>query len=72
MHFDHLETRDPEQRELAQFNLLPGLIARAMEMAAVRKAAKAAATRAETSLLMSAIPGGWRSTSDPRTRPCRA
>jgi phenylacetate-CoA ligase len=25
-HFDQLETRDPEQRELAQFNLLPDLI----------------------------------------------
>ncbi|HJZ29960.1 MAG TPA: AMP-binding protein [Hyphomicrobiaceae bacterium] len=29
-HFDQLETRDPEQRELAQFNLLPDLIRRAM------------------------------------------
>ena len=25
-HFDQLETRDPEQRELAQFNLLPDFI----------------------------------------------
>jgi phenylacetate-CoA ligase len=32
-HFDQLETRDPEQRELAQFNLLPGLIRRAKELA---------------------------------------
>lgn len=29
-HFDQLETRDPEQRELAQFNLLPDLIRRAI------------------------------------------
>jgi phenylacetate-CoA ligase len=29
-HFDQLETRDPEQRELAQFNLLPDLIRQAM------------------------------------------
>src|SRR5262245_41632982 len=28
--FDQLETRDPEQRELAQFNLLPDLIRHAM------------------------------------------
>ena len=28
-HFDQLETRDPEQRELAQFNLLPDLIRQA-------------------------------------------
>jgi phenylacetate-CoA ligase len=28
-YFDRLETRDPEQRELAQFNLLPDLIRRA-------------------------------------------
>ena len=32
-HFDHLETRDPEQRELAHFNLLPGFLARVMESA---------------------------------------
>lgn len=32
-HFDQLETRDPEQRELALFNLLPGLIQRAKELA---------------------------------------
>ena len=32
-HFDQLEIRDPEQRELAQFNLLPGLIQRAKELA---------------------------------------
>lgn len=32
-HFDQLETRDPEQREIAQFNLLPGLIQRAKELA---------------------------------------
>jgi phenylacetate-CoA ligase len=32
-HFDHLETRDPEQRELAQFNLLPDLIRMAMSSA---------------------------------------
>ncbi|MCL4768191.1 MAG: AMP-binding protein [Hyphomicrobiaceae bacterium] len=31
--FDQLETRDPEQREIAQFNLLQGLIRRAKEMA---------------------------------------
>jgi phenylacetate-CoA ligase len=31
--FDHLETRDPQQRELAQFNLLPGLLQRAVERA---------------------------------------
>jgi phenylacetate-CoA ligase len=29
-HFDQLETRDPTQRELAQFNLLPDLLRRAM------------------------------------------
>jgi phenylacetate-CoA ligase len=29
-HYDQLETRDPAQRELAQFNLLPGLIRHAM------------------------------------------
>jgi len=29
-HFDQLETRDPEQRELAQFNLLPDLIRQAV------------------------------------------
>jgi phenylacetate-CoA ligase len=29
-YFDQLETRDPEQRELAQFNLLPDLIRHAM------------------------------------------
>ena len=32
-YFDQLETRDPEQRELAQFNMLPGLISRAKELA---------------------------------------
>jgi len=32
-HFDQLETRHPEARELALFNLLPGLIARAKETA---------------------------------------
>jgi phenylacetate-coenzyme A ligase PaaK-like adenylate-forming protein len=32
-HYDQLETRDPEQRELAQFNLLPDLLRRAMEAA---------------------------------------
>ena len=32
-HFDHLETRDPEQRERAQFGLLPGVIERAKELA---------------------------------------
>ncbi len=32
-HFDQLETRDPEQRERAQFNLLPDLIRRSMELA---------------------------------------
>jgi phenylacetate-CoA ligase len=32
-HFDHLETRDPEQRELAQFNLLPDLIRQAVAAA---------------------------------------
>jgi phenylacetate-CoA ligase len=32
-HFDQLETRDPEQRELAQFSLLPGLIQRAKDLA---------------------------------------
>jgi phenylacetate-CoA ligase len=29
-HYDQLETRDPAQRELAQFNLLPGLIRHAV------------------------------------------
>lgn len=29
-HYDQLETRDPEQRELAQFNLLPDLIRKAV------------------------------------------
>jgi phenylacetate-CoA ligase len=29
-HYDQLETRDPEQRELAQFNLLPDLVRKAM------------------------------------------
>jgi phenylacetate-CoA ligase len=32
-HFDQLETRDPAQRELAQFNLLPDLIRQAMAAA---------------------------------------
>jgi phenylacetate-CoA ligase len=32
-HFDQLETRDPEQRELAQFNLLPDLVRQAMASA---------------------------------------
>lgn len=32
-HFDHLETRDPEQREIAHYNLLPGFLARVMESA---------------------------------------
>jgi phenylacetate-CoA ligase len=32
-HFDQLETRDPEQRELAQFNLLPDLIRQAIARA---------------------------------------
>lgn len=32
-HFDQLETRDPEQRELALFNMLPGLIQRAKDLA---------------------------------------
>ncbi len=32
-HFDQLETRDPEQREIALFNMLPGLIQRAKELA---------------------------------------
>jgi phenylacetate-CoA ligase len=32
-HFDHLETRDPETRELAQFQQLPDLIRRAKELA---------------------------------------
>jgi phenylacetate-CoA ligase len=31
--FDHLETRAPEARELAQFNALPGLLRRAKELA---------------------------------------
>lgn len=31
--FDHLETRDQEQRELAHFNMLPGFLARVMENA---------------------------------------
>jgi phenylacetate-CoA ligase len=31
--FDQLETRDPEQRELAQFNLLPDLIRQAVTLA---------------------------------------
>jgi phenylacetate-CoA ligase len=30
-HFDQLETRDPEQRELAQFNLLPSFIQKAVQ-----------------------------------------
>jgi len=32
-HFDRLETRDPEQRERAQFGMLPGVLQRAKEMA---------------------------------------
>src|SRR5262245_37033665 len=32
-HFDQLETRDPLQRELAQFNLLPDLIRQAIAAA---------------------------------------
>jgi phenylacetate-CoA ligase len=31
--FDHLETRDPASREVALFNMLPGLIARAKQIA---------------------------------------
>jgi phenylacetate-CoA ligase len=31
--FDHLETRDAQQRELAHFNLLPGFLARVMDNA---------------------------------------
>jgi phenylacetate-CoA ligase len=33
VHYDQLETRDPEQRELALFNALPGLIRRAKQLA---------------------------------------
>jgi phenylacetate-CoA ligase len=32
-HYDQLETRDPQQRELAQFNLLPDLLTRAIAAA---------------------------------------
>jgi phenylacetate-CoA ligase len=32
-HYDHLETRDPEAREQALLNMLPGLVARAKELA---------------------------------------
>jgi len=32
-HFDQLETRDPEQREIALFNMLPSVIQRAKELA---------------------------------------
>ena len=32
-HFDRLETRSPEQRELAQFGMLPGVLQRAKELA---------------------------------------
>ena len=32
-HFDHLETRQPEARETALFNMLPGLVARAKSLA---------------------------------------
>lgn len=32
-HFDHLETRAPESRDIALCNMLPGLIARAKELA---------------------------------------
>ncbi len=32
-HFDQLETRDPEQRERALFNMMPGFLARVMETA---------------------------------------
>jgi phenylacetate-CoA ligase len=32
-HYDQLETRDPAQRELAQFNLLPDLLRRAIDKA---------------------------------------
>ncbi len=32
-YFDHLETRDPEQREIAHFNMLPGFLERVMENA---------------------------------------
>lgn len=32
-YFDHLETRDAEQRELAHFNLLPGFLTRVVEHA---------------------------------------
>lgn len=32
-YFDQLETRDPEQREIAHFNMLPGVIERAKELA---------------------------------------
>ena len=32
-YFDHLETRQPEAREQALFNLLPGLIQRAITVA---------------------------------------
>ena len=32
-HYDQLETRDPAQRELAQFNLLPDLVRHAMAKA---------------------------------------
>ena len=33
VHFDHLETRDPEQRELALFNMLPSLLTRTLKEA---------------------------------------
>jgi len=32
-YFDQLESRDPEQRELAHFNLLPGFLGRVIENA---------------------------------------
>ncbi len=32
-YFDHLETRDPEQRELAHFNMLPSFLARVIDNA---------------------------------------
>ncbi len=41
-HFDHLETRDPEARSVALFNLLPGLIGRAKDLAPGWKAHLAA------------------------------
>ena len=82
-HFDQLETRDPEQRELAQFNLLPDLIRQAIAAAPgwadhlkgidpgaanSREGLADAAGAAQVRRCTSCRPSGRRSAASPRRR----